>query len=168
MLELIQKLGLNWKLLLAQGVNFLVILLILRFTVYQPLVKVLNERRRRIEKGLKDAEDAGKGLSEVEAVRKEKIAEAEQESIVILSRVEGEAKQREAGIIEEARLKEIEILKNAEKSVEVRKRESEEKFYGEAAVLVRLAVAKTAGLAPTVIDESLVAEALREVKKLPR
>ena len=168
MSELIGKLGLDWKLLLAQAVNFLLILVILRLTVYKPLVRILNERRRKIEQGLKDAEDAAKGLSEIEIKRKERLGEAEKESLAILAKTEGEAKRREAQIIEETRVKETEILKTAEKVALARKEEAEMKFFEGARGLVKLAVAKTAALSPSSIDESLVDQAIQEVKKLPR
>lgn len=165
MQELIEKLGLNWKLLLAQGVNFLLILVILRFTLYKPLVRILRERRERIAKGLQDAEDAATRLQKVDAERKEKLADAERESLRILAEFEGQAKRKEEELMRQARAKESEILKTADRVAAAKTAEAEAKVFAEAAGLVKSAVAKTAQLEPTAIDESLIAEALRGLKK---
>ena len=50
MLELAEKLGLDWKLLLSQAVNFLVLLALLRQFAYKPLLKILKERRTKSKK----------------------------------------------------------------------------------------------------------------------
>lgn len=165
MSELVEKLGINWKLLLAQAVNFLVILAILRFTVYKPLLRMLHERRNRIAKGLEDAKAAGEKLERIEGERKDVLARAEQESIVMLGKAETRAKEREAELIEAAHVKEGEIMKTAEKIAAAKKAESEEKVYREAATLVKRAIEKTISRAPKAADEALIAEALDSLKK---
>ena len=165
MSELFEKLGINWKLLIAQAVNFLAILAILRFTVYKPLLRMLAERRTRIAKGLDDAKRAGERLERVESERKDVLARAEQESIVMLAKTETRAKEREAELIEAGGAKEGEILKTAEKVAAAKKLESEEKVYREAATLVKRAIEKTISRAPKAADEALIAEALESLKK---
>lgn len=164
MSELVEKLGINWKLLLAQAVNFLVILAILRFTVYKPLLRMLSERRTRIAKGLDDAKRAGERLEHVEAERKEVLAKAEGESLKIVSRAEEEAKEKEVVLLAAAHAKEGEITKTAEKVAAAKKAESEEKVYREAATLVKRAIEKTISRAPKAADEALIAEALESLK----
>ena len=51
MSELLSQLGIDPKLLLSQGVNFGLVIIILTFLVYKPLVKILNERKQKIEFG---------------------------------------------------------------------------------------------------------------------
>ena len=56
-MELLGKLGIDLKLLLAQIINFLVLLWLLRLVLYKPLVKKLEERTKKakeIEDGLRD------------------------------------------------------------------------------------------------------------------
>ena len=66
MAELAEQLGLDWKLLLSQAVNFLLLLFLLRKFAYLPLLKILKERRARIEEGLAKATEADKRLLEVD------------------------------------------------------------------------------------------------------
>lgn len=166
MSELLEKLGVDWKLLLAQAANFLIILTVLRLTVYKPLIRVLNERRSRIEKGLKDAATASRHLGEVEAEGKKKMAQAEKESLAILSLAEDRAKTKEAELIAVAKGKEGEILKNAERMIEVKRVEAEVALYKDAVEIVRSAIAKTTNLSPNAIDRALVEEGIQAVKKV--
>jgi len=60
MSALFTQLGINWKLLLAQGINFGLLLVVLAKFVYRPLLKLMKEQREKIEFGLKGAEEAAK------------------------------------------------------------------------------------------------------------
>ena len=69
-MEALANLGIDWKLLLAQVVNFVVVLLVLRRFAYQPMLRLLDERTHKIEKGLADAESATRKLGEMETKEK--------------------------------------------------------------------------------------------------
>ncbi len=165
MSELLQKLGIDWKLLSAQAVNFFLILIVLRLTIYKPLIQILKERKHKIQKGMEDAEEARRHLTEVEAKGRERIAEVEKESIMMLTKAETRAKEEEAEMMRVAKTKQDEMIKGAERAAETKTREAEEIFYRNAVEVVRAAVAKTARLSPSVIDASLVEEGLNAVKK---
>ncbi len=59
----VEALGLNLPQLIAQIVNFFLLLVILRLTLYKPILKMLDERRQKISEGLNAAE-----LARAEAV----------------------------------------------------------------------------------------------------
>lgn len=63
-MEILQQFGINPMLLAAQVVNFLILLFILKKFLYKPLLKVLDERRKKIEDSLKSAEEIEKRLQE--------------------------------------------------------------------------------------------------------
>jgi len=54
----VEALGINLPQLIAQVANFFVLLVILRFTLYKPILKMLDERRQKIAEGLNAAEIA--------------------------------------------------------------------------------------------------------------
>ena len=56
--EAFTALGINLPQLIAQVANFIVLLLILRFTLYKPVLRMLDQRRERIAEGLGAAEQA--------------------------------------------------------------------------------------------------------------
>ena len=53
-MELLTKLGINWQLLLAQIVNFLIVLGVLGIFVYKPILNLLDARSERIRKSMDD------------------------------------------------------------------------------------------------------------------
>ena len=54
----VEALGLNLPQLIAQIVNFFVLLFILRLVAYKPILKMLDERKQKIAEGLNAAEIA--------------------------------------------------------------------------------------------------------------
>jgi F-type H+-transporting ATPase subunit b len=62
----VEGLGVNWGLLLAQIVNFIVLFLILRAVAYKPVTRFLDNRREKIAKGLEDARRAEERLANIE------------------------------------------------------------------------------------------------------
>ena len=55
MSDLLSQFGINWTLLIAQMVNFAVLVWVLAKFVYKPVIRVLDERRERIENSLTQA-----------------------------------------------------------------------------------------------------------------
>ncbi|MDP3685821.1 MAG: ATP synthase F0 subunit B [bacterium] len=74
----VERFGLDPWLLLAQVVNFLVVLWVLRRFVFRPLLQMLSERQTRIRRGHEEAEQARVALTaaEQEAARRQADAAA--------------------------------------------------------------------------------------------
>ncbi len=70
-----EALGVEWGLLLSQAVNFLILLILLRTFLYQPVLNMLAQRRERIAQSMKDAERASSAAREAEQ-EKAKVLEA--------------------------------------------------------------------------------------------
>lgn len=80
----IDTLGVNWRIFIAQLVNFGLLLLVLWKWVYRPLLKIMRERSDKIEQGLIDAKEAATRLSATEEEIKNKIISAEKETQTII------------------------------------------------------------------------------------
>lgn len=165
MSELFSQLGVNWKLLAAQAINFLIVLIILRLTVYKPLLGLLESRRSKIQKGIEDSELAKKELEDSEKVKAEKIAEAEKESLNILGAMQIKTKALEEKLMDESRRKGEELIKVTQARGEEEITKEKTKFYNEALDFVKLAVAKTVELSPDAIDEKLINQAILSLSK---
>jgi len=100
--SLTQVLGIDWKLFLAQLINFGLVLFVLWKWVYKPLVKTLNERSKKIEKGLKEAKEIEERLMTTKEQQEELLTEARTEAAVILERAEKEAGENKSMMIQEA------------------------------------------------------------------
>src|SRR5438874_10472811 len=78
--------------LIAQLLIFLVMVGVLYRFAWGPLLRILNERRERIQQGVEATERAKRELEEAERERQAKLEEARREAQTILDRI---AKQAE-------------------------------------------------------------------------
>jgi F-type H+-transporting ATPase subunit b len=97
-MDILSQFGVQPILLLAQIVNFLILLWVLRKILYGPLLKVLRERRETIAESLKNAERIEKKLENIGKEREQALLEAANEAKVIVDDAAKSASQ----IIEEA------------------------------------------------------------------
>ncbi len=125
---LFEALGINLKILLAQLINFSVLVFVLWRFAYKPIMKVLNDRREKIIQGVKAAEKSEEKLVQAETKEKEIISEAKKEALKIVE----EAKER-------AELKYQEIVNKSKEDVGQIINQEKEKIHQEKeAVLVEI------------------------------
>ena len=74
--EAFTALGINLPQLIAQIANFVVLLVILRLTLYKPILRMLDQRRERIAEGLGAAEEARAEASDAQARIQDQLDEA--------------------------------------------------------------------------------------------
>jgi F-type H+-transporting ATPase subunit b len=166
MQQLFDQLGINWELLLSQGVNFILLLIVLRVFLYKPLLKLLRDRREKIEGGLQKADEAERRLEEVDEIGKATIKRAEGEAIGILKKTELDAKVLEERLLAEAKRKEEDAVRTTAVRLRSQEEESRRAMEKEAGALVRLAITRTVELAPEKIDDALIAKAVSEAKQI--
>ncbi len=131
--------GIDWKVLLAQSVNFGVLLVGLTYFLYKPILKLLKERQEIIAKGVKDAEEAGKKAKEIEAEKNEVLAQAARDAESAVTKGVSQGKTERAQIIERAQTQSDTILSDARLQADEIKRQAE--------IASQKEVAKTAILA---------------------
>ena len=113
-----EALGIQPTLLLAQIVNFLVILIALNFILYKPILTVLKKRKQKIEEGLALTEKL-KEEEEKLTVQKEKVlAQAREEAKKLFEKSLENAKKEEKEIIKGARGEAEELIEKARKTIE--------------------------------------------------
>jgi F-type H+-transporting ATPase subunit b len=95
----IDSLGFNLPALVAQILNFVILLIVFRAFLYKPLLKMLDERKRRIQEGLEASDEAKKRLTETEKETGAEMAKARQEAQALIA----QAQQTSARIAEEGR-----------------------------------------------------------------
>lgn len=157
--SLFAQLGIDWKLLLSQVVNFAILLAVLTQFVYKPLLKVIKKRNERIQEGLDKANEADIRLKEVDKIASLHLKKADEESIAIIKSTHERARLLEESLIKIAEDKQQHLLIIAQAQYEKQQEESRSKVLGEAVALVKRLVVKTVGLEPEAIDESLIQKA---------
>ncbi|MCB0116318.1 MAG: F0F1 ATP synthase subunit B [Caldilineaceae bacterium] len=74
------QLGIQFPILLAQIINFLIIMGVLRLFLYEPVLKMLDQRRERIAQGIRETERSSTAAAEAERQRNAIIDEARREA----------------------------------------------------------------------------------------
>lgn len=98
-----EALGLDVKLLIAQVVNLGLLLVVLNKFVYKPLLKVLDDRRKKIEDSLANGRLMEERLASLEAKEKEVITKAEDQVRKEREKILKMAKEEKQVILAEAR-----------------------------------------------------------------
>jgi F-type H+-transporting ATPase subunit b len=127
MKELFSAFGIDYKILIAQILNFFLIFIVIYKFLLKPLNKVIQERQNKILEGLKIREESKKLIKRIKKLRDKILEEAYQEKEKILFEAEEIKKQK----IEEL-MKEIANLREKMLSELNREKELlEQKFYSE-------------------------------------
>lgn len=161
-MEVLAKLGVDWKLLLAQAINFAVLFFVLRRFAYQPMLDFLEKRSGKIEQGLKDAEAAQAKLSEMEAKEKKVLAEARAEAKNIIAMTEAAAQKRDAEHTLETEAKVKRLLEEAQVKINEEKDRAMAGAKEEIGELVMLSVEK---ILREKVDETKDKELLEKIAK---
>ncbi len=143
--ELIKTFHIDLKLIIAQLVNFGIVLFVLKKFAYGPVLKMMQERTDKIEKGMADAESAGKKILEIAEQEKTVLIEARKQAQEIVTKAEEIAKQNKEEIIVEAKNQSEKILADAGKKIEQEKNQMLQEIKSQIAELVITATGKVIG-----------------------
>lgn len=169
MQELLHNFGIDWRLLIAQAVNFFVLLFVLWKFAYQPVLNVFRKRREDIAKGLSDAREAGEHLAKVERIGEEKLNVARASALGIVNQAEVLGKQRKEEIVQEAVHKSEVIIAGAKRAAGEEQAKAQEQFYASAEDLIREGIAKVLGrMSAEKRDAELIRDALTALKSTNR
>ena len=141
-MKLFEALGLNWKILLAQLINFGLLVWILHKFGYGPIIKFIDERRKKIEGGLNNARLVEDKLEKANQKEKEIIVSAKKEAQKIVSSSTELAQRNQEEIIKKAEEESRRILESSEKKALQEKNRIINEAKGEVAGLVMLATEK--------------------------
>lgn len=112
--QLFAAFGIDWKLLIAQAVNFGVLFVVLTYLLYKPVLKTLEERRAKVAQGVLDAEEATNRLAGADEEATGKIQQAEEEAQQIVASARDEAGSERARLLKEAEERAAGIQTDAE------------------------------------------------------
>jgi F-type H+-transporting ATPase subunit b len=124
MSEIVQVFGINWKLLLIQMVNFGVLLFALWYFLYTPIINLIDERRKKIVEGVRNAEKAEERLGEIQKERGVILDKATNKAGEIVSTSKLRAKEQADEILGDAHHRAEGVLSDALKRAEEAKRKA--------------------------------------------
>ena len=153
-----------WQ-VLFQAVNFGVILFVLNKVLYKPVMKMLDDRAKKINDGMAAAEKNLKEAGEIEKLKKAEVAKARKDAAAIIRQAEVEAKKAADSILEASKKKakdEAErIVKNAESEIAAAKKAMEGQAVELALAMAKKALAAALTAAET---EKITKAMLKELK----
>jgi F-type H+-transporting ATPase subunit b len=159
-------LGIDAYKLIAQLVNFAIVVFVMWRWVYRPLVKTMDARSKEITTGLENAKEAKRQLSDATAEKEQLVNDARAEAMSILDETKGKA---EAVRQERLKIAKEEIEKIAAEAKERLKMEREAAYgalQNDIADLVRRATEKVAKGFDDKTHRALIAEAMKEIEKV--
>ena len=102
-MEILSKLGLNGKILLAQLLNFFLLLYVLKRFLYSPLLKIMKERDEKIREGIENSIKSQLEMEKTEEKIKKRISQANTKADVILAQAHKEGKEQKEELVRKAK-----------------------------------------------------------------
>ena len=163
--SLLGTLGIDWKLFLAQLVNFGIVLFIFWKWVVKPLGTTLTQRQERIEQGLKNADLTEEEKKRFEEWKASEMKKVRNEADHIMRTTTDTANIVKQETIVEAQQQAAKVMEQAKSSIESEKIQMLKEVKQEIATLVVLASEKIlrSKLDPKK-DHDLINESIKQVK----
>jgi len=114
MQALLNAFGINGSLLLAQAVNFGVLLIALTYFLYKPVMKMIEARQKKVAQGVEDAERAAQKLAGADTEASTIVSKAETEADGIVKSARETAGSEKARLIKEAEARSAAIAVDAD------------------------------------------------------
>jgi F-type H+-transporting ATPase subunit b len=152
----ISELGINLPTLLTQIVTFIILLIVLRFVAYKPIMRMLDERSRRIKESMDQAESIKEQSARTQEEVKKQLEEASREGQERIARALKAGEEVKQKAQEEAKKEAETLLKRARAEIQRERDDAITEVRREFADLTVLAAGK-------VIEKSLDKEKHREL-----
>lgn len=110
---LFEALGFDWKILIVNGINFLILLALLYKLGFKPMQNFVESRKKEIADGIENAKKAEASLAEAKEQSEELLNGARKEAQEIISQAREQAQTQGAALLEK---QQEEIARAAEKA----------------------------------------------------
>lgn len=164
-MELLDKLGIDWKLLIAQIINFFILAVILGKFVYKPVLKMMEKRSSAIAKGLHDAHESEKKLLEIEKMQYERLSQTKLEIGRLLESAKTEAEIMKKDILAAAQEQSDDLLRKTRAQIAEEKEKMIQDVKKEVSQFILLATQKLLQREFSAADQKRLADAVVQEMK---
>lgn len=154
-----EALGINLGYLVSQIVNFTILAVFLYLVGYKPVLRMMDERRARIEKGIQDAEAASRRAAEAQEEFERRVAEAKREAQEIIAQATAQGEKAREEILARARTEAQQLIARAKDEIRLEREQALAELQREVADLTILVSSKVLG---EVVDEERQRRLIRE------
>lgn len=134
--DLLGRFGINWKLFLAQLLNFSIILFVLWKWVFGPVTKGLTERTQKIEKSLADATKIAEERETFDTWKNSELAGVKKEASEILVQAKKDAQALKEQMLGDTKQEQSKLLEQAKQQIENEKALALQEIKAEAAQMI--------------------------------
>ncbi len=162
--KVLDQFGVSWGLFFSQLIAFVVVALLLKKYAYQPILTLLEDRRRRIAEGMANADKIQQELASTEAARKQVLENANAQANKMIEEARTTAAQVQERESQKAAAQAEQILSQAREAAAADHARMLADLKQEIGGLVVQTTAQVIGKALTAEDQKrLVEEANREI-----
>lgn len=167
--SLFTNLGIDWKIIIAQIINFFILFFVFKKFFYRPILKILEERRQKIKESLKNAERIEEELRDIKERGEKELNKARTQGEKIFQELEERAKQKEIKLTQEANEMAERLLKDAKFLIEQEKKEIMKSITNETAELIVAALERILEKkADEEKDKMLAKELIEQIKLIKK
>jgi len=160
------SLGIDWKMLILQGVAFVIFVVVMAKWVMPPLVKAVDDREKRIADAVNAATKAEAKAEKAEADVEKALRQARKDAADILATAHDEAAAALAKAHDKAKADAEHIVKNAHDQLQKDIMAARDALRKDTVELVALATEKVVGTAVTKsVDKKLIETSLASAEK---
>ncbi|MCC7160801.1 F0F1 ATP synthase subunit B [Candidatus Nomurabacteria bacterium] len=161
--SIISTFHIDWKIIIAQAINFGVVFTVLYLYALKPLSKLMSERSEKIGRGIDDAKINAELLEKTRKEYEDVISKAKTEANKIFQDSKKEALAEKAQMLEGAKNEVTTVIENGKKMLEAEKVKMLEETKKE---IVNLAMLATEKLISTKIDKSFNDKTVKDLNNL--
>mgnify|MGYP003395159155 CR=1 FL=1 len=163
-MDILNQFGVQPILLAAQVVNFLILLFILKKFLYKPILKVLDERKKKIADSLKNAEEIEKRLLQTEEEKEKILAKTSQEAQKLIDETKKEIEvMKEEGKVQAEQLA-AQIIKKGEETAKAEMEKMKQELTNHLGEIVTIGMEKVSGKVISSKDQQRLID--QEIKNL--
>ena len=140
--SLITTFHIDWKIIIAQAINFGIVFAVLYMFALKPLKKLMAERENKIAKGVEDARINAEMVANTKKEYDAVIAKAKAEAHELFQEGKKDAEAKKAEMMEKAKLEVAGLIENGKKTLENEKAKMVEEAKKEIVSLVVSATEK--------------------------
>lgn len=145
MTELIHALGIDWHILVAQIINFAILLAVLAKFVYKPVMRILDDRREGVLKALAREEKAEERLATAETDKERIVAEARVTATALIEVAKKDAEDIKKKLLSGAKEEIAKMRAEAEKKMRDDRTRLMSEVKGEIGMVIVDTIEKTLG-----------------------
>lgn len=142
-MEALGKLGIDFKVMLAQIINFGILIAVLTKLLYRPILNMLEQRRKRIEDSLKKAEEIDRRVAKMEEEVSHKRAQSKAEAATIVGEAKSSAEKNREEILLAAATESDRVKSAAREQIEIERQAMHEETKRRVGKLALLLVTKS-------------------------